>query len=156
MGIAITLQKYLGQQNLQFDLIPHRRTETALRTASVSHVPKDRLAKGVVLADDAGYILAMLPASRQIHLAGVQGMLGRNMHFAAEKEIGSLFADCAPGAIPPVGRAYGLDVIVDASIDEQPDVYFEAGDHETLIHMSRERFAQISGSAKHGQFSASQ
>jgi Ala-tRNA(Pro) deacylase len=109
-----------------------------------------------VLADDAGYILAVLPASRQIHLAGVQGMLGRNMHFAAEKEIGSLFADCAPGAIPPVGRAYGLDVIVDASIDEQPDVYFEAGDHETLIHMSRERFAQISGSVKHGQFSASQ
>jgi Ala-tRNA(Pro) deacylase len=87
MGIAITLQKYLGQQNLQFDLIPHRRTETALRTASVSHVPKDRLAKGVVLADDAGYILAVLPASRQIHLAGVQGMLGRNMHFAAEKEM---------------------------------------------------------------------
>ena len=87
MGIAITLQKYLGQQNSQFDLVPHPRTETALRTASVSHVPKDRLAKGVVLADDTGYILAVLPASRQIHLAGVQGMLGRDLHFAAEKEI---------------------------------------------------------------------
>src|SRR5688500_1706154 len=68
MGVAITLQQYLGQQNSQFDLVPHPRAVTALRTASACHVPGDRLAKGVVLADDMGFILAVLPASRRIRL----------------------------------------------------------------------------------------
>ena len=155
MGIAITLQQYLGQQNSQFDLVPHPRAVTALRMASACHVPGDRLAKGVVLADDAGYILAVLPASRRIRLADVQAMLGRDLHLAAEREVEQLFADCDPGAVPPVGTAYGLEAIVDASIDKLPEVYFEAGDHETLIHMSGERFAQLSWRATHGQFSTS-
>jgi Ala-tRNA(Pro) deacylase len=155
MGVAITLQQYLGQQNSQFDLVPHPRAVTALRMASTCHVPGDRLAKGVVLADDMGYILAVLPASRRIRLADVQAMLGRDLHLATEREIEQLFADCDPGAVPPVGTAYGLDAIVDASIDKLPEVYFEAGDHETLIHMSGERFAQLSWRATHGQFSTS-
>ena len=45
-----------------------------------------------------------------------------------------------------------LDTIVDGSIDQQPEVYFEGGDHSTLIHMSRAEFVRLDTTARHGSF----
>jgi Ala-tRNA(Pro) deacylase len=39
--------------------------------------------------------------------------------------------------VPAVGKCYGLDLIVDDSINAQPDIYMEAGDHQTLLHLRR-------------------
>src|SRR3974377_2035278 len=61
--------------------------------------------------------------------------------------------DCVSGAIPPVGECYGLDTVVDDSIEEQPEVYLEGGDHETLVHMSHAQFASLTATARHGSFS---
>ena len=47
------------------------------------------------------------------------------------------FTDCAHGAVPAIGECYGLDVIVDETIDKQPEIYFEGGDHTTLVRMTR-------------------
>ena len=68
-------------------------------------------------------------------------------------EIDQLFRDCAHGAVPPFGECYGLDVIVDDSIQEQPEVYMESGDHETLLHMNHAQFALLNAHAQHGRFS---
>jgi len=76
------------------------------------------------------------------------------MSLASEHEVAELFQDCARGAIPAVGECYGLDVVVDASIDEQLDVYFEGGDHATLVHMTGAQFAGLTATARHGSFSA--
>src|SRR4029078_950046 len=105
-------------------------------TAEVCHVSGDRVAKGIVLRRDGGFLPAVLPASRRIHLQDPRTQVGDTVQFATEEEIAELFRDCARGAIPAVGECYGLDVIVDASIDDQPDVYFEGGDHATLLHLT--------------------
>ena len=113
----------------------------------------ERLAKGVVLRRDGGYMLAILPASHHIRLADLRTQLGEDVDLAAEGEIDALFGDCAQGAVPPVGDCYGLDVIVDDSIDRQSDVYLEAGDHATLIHLNHAEFAKLTADARHGRFS---
>ena len=56
--------------------------------------------------------------------------------------------------MPAIGECYGLDMVVDESIEEQPEVYFEGGDHATLVHMSRRAFADLMAAARHGRFSA--
>ena len=73
---------------------------------------------------------------------------------ADEGEIKRLFPDCALGAVPPVGECYGLDVIVDDSIQERPEIYLEGGDHMTLVHMNQAQFARLMAEARHGRFSA--
>jgi Ala-tRNA(Pro) deacylase len=35
----------------------------------------------------------------------------------------------------------------------QPDVYFEAGDHEDLIHVSADNFQKLMSNAEHASFS---
>jgi Ala-tRNA(Pro) deacylase len=152
MTVSPTLQKYLDQ-SVTYELIPHTRTASSTRTAEACHVPGDALAKAVVLRRDGGYMLAVLPASRHLHLSALKSQLGHKVDLASEKEIAELFVDCDIGAIPPVGECYGLDVIVDDSIDARRDIYMEGGDHATLIRMDGEQFARLTAKAWRGHFS---
>ena len=79
--------------------------------------------------------------------------IGDDITLANEDELSQLFLDCARGAVPPIGKCYGLDVLLDESINERPEVYMKAGDHETLIHMGHTQFAQLTEDAQHGRFS---
>jgi Ala-tRNA(Pro) deacylase len=152
MTIALTLQKYLDQ-NVTYDVIPHEPTMSSMRTAEVCHIPGDRLAKGIVLSCDGGYMLAVLPATHRIRLAELRTQFGKNTALAGEEEITPLFRDCAPGAVPAIATCYALDAIIDESIDEQPEVYVEGGDHSTVVHMDKARFAQLTKQAQRSRFS---
>ena len=55
--------------------------------------------------------------------------------------------------IPPVGPAYGMEMIVDDSLIDNTDIYFEAGDHLDVIHMSGEDFHKLTPDTAHGRFS---
>jgi Ala-tRNA(Pro) deacylase len=105
------------------------------------------------LRRDGGYMLAVLPASHHIRLPDLRQQIGDDVALADESEIKRLFPDCALGAVPAVGECYDLDVIVDDSIQEQPDVYLEGGDHTTLIHISQAQFTRLMSGARHGRFS---
>jgi Ala-tRNA(Pro) deacylase len=153
MALAPTLQKHLDQ-NVTYEVITHDPTMSSTRTAQACHVSGDCLAKAIVLRRDGGYMLAVLPASHHIRLPDLRQQIGDDVAFADETEIGRLFPDCALGAVPAVGECYDLDVIVDDSIQEQPEVYLEGGDHTTLIHISQAQFARLMSGARHGCFSA--
>ena len=136
MTIAATLHRYLAAENIEYAEIPHVYTTSSARTAQACHVPGDRFAKAVVLRHDGGYMLAIVPASHHLNLPDLKEKLGADLVMAKEAEIDRLFADCAHGAVPAVGRCYGLDLIVDESIRAQPQIYIEAGDHETLLQLN--------------------
>ncbi len=151
MTVSPTLQKFLDQ-TVTYDVIAHTPTMSSTRTAEACHVPGDALAKAVVLRRDGGYVMAILPASRHLHLSALKMQLGHKVDLASEEEVAKLFDDCERGAIPPVGECYGLDVIIDSSIDTQREIYMEGGDHATLIHLDREQFARLTAKAWHGHF----
>jgi Ala-tRNA(Pro) deacylase len=153
MAIALTLQQYLDEHGVTYDVLRHAPTVSSMRTAEASHVPGDYLAKAVVLKQEAGYLLVVLPASHRLRLDDLEASLNRHVELATEQEIDALFRDCALGAVPPIGAPYGVGMIVDDSIARQPDVYFEGGDHETLVHMTGAQFARLTAGTQHGQFS---
>jgi Ala-tRNA(Pro) deacylase len=153
MALAPSVQKSVAAKNLVYDVVAHEPTMSSMRTAEACRVSGDRVAKAVVLRDEYGYVLAILPASHHIRLNDLRTQLGLDVDFAAEYEIEELFDDCVPGAIPPVGECYGLDTVVDDSIEKQPEVYLEGGDHATLVHMSHAQFATLTATARHGSFS---
>ena len=153
MAIARALRDYLDGHHVDYELVDHPTTGDSMRAAAAAHVPGDCLAKAVLLEDDRGYLMAVLPSTRHVHLGKLHQQFERNIGLATEEEISSLFADCDPGAVPPVGAAYGIDTVVDDSLREQPDIYFEAGDHHTLVHMSGQQFNELMESAGHGSFS---
>ncbi len=153
MSIASGVINYLVDQHVDFDVVSHPRTVTSQETAQSSHVSGDNLAKSVVLEDERGYLLAVLPASCRVDLGELHRLTNRNLGLATEFEVGALFDDCETGAVPPLGSAYELETIVDDSLAEQSDIYFEAGDHEQLIHVSSEVFDALMSEAYVTHFS---
>ena len=153
MATALTLEQYLDRNGIAYDVLPHAPTMSSLRTAEASHIPATALAKAVVLKRDRGYILAVLPASQRLEWQAFGRWFNQNVALATEDEIAWLFPDCTPGAVPPFGEAYGIETVVDDSIEAQPEIYMEAGDHETLVHMSHAQFAHLMANARHGRFS---
>ena len=152
MSIAPQLRQYLDEAKADYDIVDHQPTQSALDSARSANIPAERVAKAVLLdTDEEDHLLAVVPADRKVELSELRSELGRKPRLASEAEVGKLFRDCEVGAVPPVG--YGVTTIIDDSLDQQPDVYFEAGDHKSLVHMNREQFSRLTRDARHGQFS---
>ena len=59
MAIALTLQQYLDDQFIDYDVMVHERTSTSSQSATASHVSADCVAKGVVLSREGGFLIAI-------------------------------------------------------------------------------------------------
>jgi len=152
MNIAGKLRSYMDACHARFDLVEHPRTVSCIHTARVTRIPPERLARPVVLADDAGYLVAVVPASGHVDLAAFRRQTGRAVRMATEVEVEALFPDCEAGAFPAVGQAYGIQTIVDETLLQQPELFFEAGNHRELVRMTSADFAHLMGDAARGRF----
>jgi Ala-tRNA(Pro) deacylase len=152
MSVAEKLRAHLARKHVNFDLAPHRRTINARSSARAVQISPGCVAKSVLVRTRDSYYLAVLPASRHISWSKLSKSLGETCALATEKELDQLFEDCAPGAIPAVGECYGIDVIIETSICEPPDLYFEGGDHRTLVHVSQAQFVELSENARFAHF----
>lgn len=153
MAIAMKLKDYLDHMDVNYELVEHPYTATAMEAAEQSHVSGEKIAKAVLLQDADGYVLAVLPATHKVQIQRLGMRLNRPLELAEEPEIGLIFDDCDLGALPPVGKAYKMDVVLDDALDRSEDLYFEAGDHTSLVHMRTRDFHALLGDAPHGEFS---
>jgi len=153
MALATTLQHYLDRLGIDYEVVVHPYADTGLDTAERAHIPADKLAKSIMLEDEGGYLMAVCAASRRIKLGDLYRETNRRLEFADEAVLANVLDDCVPGAVPPVGELYGIDVVVDMDLFMQPDVYFEAGDHVDLVHVSAEGFQTLMSNAEHASFS---
>jgi Ala-tRNA(Pro) deacylase len=153
MTIAASVRDCLAREGVHYDMIAHERTRDSNHTAQAAHIPGGRLAKCVILEDDKGYLMAVIPASHKVDLGAVHRQLNRALGLATDQELVELFKDCEPGALPPLGLAYGIDTILDQNLVDAPDIYFEAGDHQALVHVSGSEFLKLMAKAPRGQIS---
>ncbi len=118
MTIARKLQDYIDGTGIAYDTVAHHRTATTSQSAQAAHVPGSRLAKSVVVHHEMGYVLAVVPSTHRIELSHVAGVMNRRLGLASEDEVSTLFADCDIGAVPPIGSAYDVPVMLDESLDD--------------------------------------
>lgn len=145
MGVALTIREFLEDRAVDYEVISHPRTTSALRTAESAHVPGDRLIKGILLGDDQGRVLALIPATHRLDLERARTVTGRELQLVDEPGVEDSFPDCDPGSVPPFGGLYGVDTLVDTSLAGHQEVYFEAGDHAELIRMRNDVFRGLLG-----------
>ena len=63
--------------------------------------------------------------------------------FMKEKELEDVFYDCETGAVPPLGPDYRVPTVLDRRLTLESDIYFEAGDHVDLVHVSATSFLKL-------------
>lgn len=153
MAIAATVEEYLRVKGVEYDLVTHPHTHASWETAHLARVRGNYIAKAVVLADEQGYLMALVPATHHIQLAWLDEILGRHLGLVTEEDLSSLFPDCEVGAVPPFGPAYGVRTVVDESLFELPELFLEAGDHQSLVQMSGRQFRALMYGHKVPRFS---
>lgn len=151
MTLANRVHWYLDRHHIDYHVVHHEPVKTALEAGLRAHIPPGRVAKSVLLEDERGYVLAVIPAACRLDFRAIGEVLERDLELATEPELDEIFPDCAHGAVPPVGEAYNVPMLVDESLLRMPDVYFEGGDHEDLVHVEGESFREMMGRAMHGR-----
>ena len=153
MATALTVQQFLDESRLPFDLVTHPHSSTSLQSAKAAHIAPLQLAKAVLLEEHGQLVMAVLPATKHVHLGTLRHQFKRDFGLATEQAVRQTFGDCEPGAIPALGGAYGIETIWDDSLMSSADLYFEAGDHENLVHLRTEYFLELVRDCQHGEFS---
>jgi Ala-tRNA(Pro) deacylase len=144
MSIAYRVQDYIADRRIPWDPVAHGQSTCCMDAAHVAHVPADHVAKAVVLTGEAGIaLMAVIPADRRLDVAAMGEEVADDLTLVSEDKLTQLFPDCAPGAIPPVGAAYGMRTYWDSHLGDWNDVWFEGGDHRTLVHMKGADFASL-------------
>ncbi len=151
MAVAITLEEYFTAEEIQYDIIKHRRALTLLDAARSAHLPAEQVAKAVILENGEGdYLMAVVPANSHLSLTAVNQLTGKHYQLLSEAKLQSLFPDCSQGAIPALGSPYQVNMLVDESLLTCESVYIECGDHESLLKLSNCEYAQLVAPMAHG------
>ncbi|MFL2546676.1 MAG: aminoacyl-tRNA deacylase [Candidatus Rariloculaceae bacterium] len=152
MSIATTVGDALAFEELDFQILRHSRASEP-KAAARAEVAPERLAKAVLLKDAHGYLLTVVPATRRPDLEVLRSALHRQLTIAEDQDLDDLFCDCVVGSVPPIGPWYRVPTVVDSSLKQQPDIYFEAGDDDSLVHVTETGFEQLLDGAEYFEFS---
>jgi Ala-tRNA(Pro) deacylase len=150
--MSMTIERYLAQHEIPYELMTHSHSATSMQSARAARVDPHRVAKAVLLeGGDGCYMAAVIPANRQVSLGHLRHDYGQMFRLADERVIAPIFKDCEPGAIPALTTPYHLEMIWDDSLLNEPEIYFEAGDHEHLVHLRTEYLREMLDRLPHGR-----
>lgn len=153
MSIAPTVQMFLDRQHVPYRVLHHTYAETMMSSAIAAQLPARQVAKGVVLKDEEGFVMAVVPSDRMVDLDAINRRMNRLLEPASQQDVKILFRDCAAGAVPSLGQAYNMPVIWDDALASEQDCYFESGDHTDLIRIDHAAFDRLMDALPHGAIS---
>jgi Ala-tRNA(Pro) deacylase len=152
MTISATVKQYVEGRGIAYELTSHPVTGSSHESAEVAHVDAGHIAKAVILQDDWGTVMVVVPGDAWVKLSAVNGELDRGLKLAEEGDAARHFPDCDSGAIPPLGPAYGMETLLDEALASLAFVYFESGDHRNLLRVSGEGFLELLSGARRGHY----
>jgi Ala-tRNA(Pro) deacylase len=133
---STVLTDALHERHVYFEVIPHPRTQSAAAEATATGVDPDHVAKTIVLLTDAGFVRAVLSASKRIDLRKVKAALGAGeVHLASEQVLSSAYPEFELGAVPPIGGHRHDRVLMDEHLRHVESVVLEAGTHEQSVRI---------------------
>lgn len=140
----MNLQSYLDEMGANYRVSRHPIAYTAQDLAAAEHVPGIQVVKPVVIKADGRFVMCALPACYRIDMQALRSQLqAHDVSLADEGKLGELFPECELGAEPPIGRLFGMPMLMDESITADDRVTFQAGTHSDAVTMSLAEFRRV-------------
>jgi Ala-tRNA(Pro) deacylase len=138
------LKEFLDASRIKYVIVIHSGAYTAQEVAQSAHISGKELAKTVVVKIDGKMAMAVLPASCKVDLDLLKKAAGGSrIDLPGEGEFKDLFPDCEPGAMPPFGNLYGMDVFADESLALQEEIAFVAGSYTEVVRLPYKDFSRL-------------
>lgn len=140
------LLDWLALHDVEFETHEHAPAETARATAKAEGVDPRTFTKVVALrVDDARNVLLALDATDRVDFRKARLALDAEVRLLTEPELAELAPDCELGAMPAVGAMFGLDIVADHAVREDPDISCNAGSHRHSVRVDRAAWEHASG-----------
>jgi len=97
--------------------------------------------------------MVILPSNHLLDFDALCALLNRELEPVPASQLRGIFDDCETHCCPPLGAAYGLDVIIDATLLQEDNLYLEPGNHSLLLSLPRDEFARLQRNPRIGHFS---
>jgi Ala-tRNA(Pro) deacylase len=146
--------EFLEREGVPYEVVEHERTESAVAEARAAGVPASEVAKTVVLRDQKGVRLAVIPASERVDMHKLKEELGsKGLRLVTEQEMAEEFDDFEIGALPPFGPMLHALELVDQRLLAHDRILCSGGDHEhgvlvdphDLVRVGQARVADLCG-----------
>lgn len=138
------LKRFLEEEGVEYETLSHDEAYTAQEVAASAHVPGKELAKTVMVKVDGAMAMVVLPADDRVDLDLVREAAGAgDVELAGEDEFAGEFPNCEPGAMPPFGNLWGMDVYADSRLAEDERIAFNAGSHTELVRLAYADFERL-------------
>ena len=96
----------LDAEGVDYEVLPHAHTETALAEAHALGVDPRDVAKTLVVSTGGGYVRAVVPATERLDLRKLRELLGatkKEVQLASERDLARDYGEFDLGAVPPIG-----------------------------------------------------
>jgi Ala-tRNA(Pro) deacylase len=137
------LRTYLHDNKAKYSVVTHSPAYTAQELAEIQHVPGKQLAKVVMVTVAGRPTMAVLPATHVVDLDRLAAVAGQPVELMTADAFEPLFPACERGAEPPFGQLWGLDVWVDTSLADSPEIVFNGGSFREAIHMAYQDYVRL-------------
>jgi Ala-tRNA(Pro) deacylase len=144
--------EFLEREGVPYEVVEHERTQTAAAEARAAGMPPTDVAKTVVLRDEEGVRLAVVPSSERLDMHKVKLELGsKGLRLVSEQEMAAEFDGFEVGAVPPFGPMFQALELVDQRLLDHDRILCCGGDHEhgvlvdpnDVVQAGRARVADI-------------
>ncbi len=140
----------LEKNNCWYETFKHepvRTSEEAAKTRpgySLKQGAKAIIIRAKISGGEKRFLMLVMPADQKFSNDKVKALLGaKDIRFATEEEVAEITKGVKPGAVPPFGNLFGLEVISDKTLYNNDKIVFNAGERTFSVAMKSEDYRQI-------------
>ncbi len=146
MGIPKRITNYLDKNEYKYEIVEHKTTYTAWDTSQTKKINPREIIKTLIVKVDRDYILAMIPADKNLDKKKLLKIINTQRKKDGEKCAKKVdFAKEAwmkknipgkLGAVPPFKGLLKMDIYVDNLVLKNKKIYLGSGDYEASFYMT--------------------
>jgi prolyl-tRNA editing enzyme YbaK/EbsC (Cys-tRNA(Pro) deacylase) len=141
------IKNLLKQNDFWFESFEHEEVKTSEEAAKVrpgytlQQGAKALIVKAYNNGSDSKFVMFVIPANCKLDSKKAADVLKvKKMRFADSGEVDKITGGVLPGAIPPFGNLFGLNVYTDCELFNNEKIVFNAGDRRFSVAIKSEDY----------------
>jgi len=148
MPVPKQIINHLDKRGAKYAIVTHRKVYTAYDAAQTMKKKLDEIAKNLLVKTDKGFVVVVLPASKNINLQKLKKVMNARGKGIKKVEIpkeGAMvrLLKVKPGALPAFGSLHDLEVYMDKSLKKVKKAVFPTGSFTDSVEMAIKEFEKL-------------
>lgn len=143
MAIPKSTKNYLDKKLAKYDELSHRTVYTAYDAAQTLKRELREIAKGLLVATDKAYVIAVIPANMRLDLGKLKKALQVKKVSIPNEKLMVKVIKVKPGSMTAFGGLHKVEVVVDKSLLKTKEIILSAGSLTDSVRMRVKDYIEL-------------